>query len=191
MQQKSKFQENKSIEKIDQADDLGELPDELYIDNAGLVILWPYLENFFTRVNLLEKKQFKDRTAQQRAVGLLQALATLEPEPPEFMLPLNKILCGVEVTDVFDFGSPLLDTEAEECERLLQAVIAQAPILGEMSTAGLRGTFLLRSGMLSVRDGAWLLRVERETYDIVLERFPWSWEWVKLPWMDAPIRVEW
>jgi hypothetical protein len=168
-----------------------ELPDELYIENAGLVILWPFLENFFVRVGLLENKQFKNRPAQQRGVGLLQTLATKDPTSPEFLLPLNKILCGLEVTHVFDFGAPLLEAEAEECERLLQAVIAQAPILGDMTTEGLRGTFLLRSGMLSVRDGFWLLRVEKETYDIVLDRFPWSWEWVKLPWMDAPLRVEW
>ena len=55
-----------------------------------------------------------------------------------------------------------------------------------MSVDGFRGTFLLRQGVLSTRDGAGLLRVERETYDVVLERFPWSWEWVKLPWMEAP-----
>ena len=60
-----------------------------------------------------------------------------------------------------------------------------------MSIAGFRGTFLLRQGILGQRDGAWLLRVERETYDIVLERFPWSVDWVKLPWMEAPLRVEW
>ena len=41
------------------------------------------------------------------------------------------------------------------------------------------------------RDGAWLLRVERQTYDLVLDRFPWGWEWLRLPWMDAPLRVEW
>ena len=60
-----------------------------------------------------------------------------------------------------------------------------------MSITGFRGTFLLRQGILGQRDGAWLLRVERETYDIVLERFPWSVDWVKLPWMAAPLRVEW
>jgi Contractile injection system tape measure protein len=170
--------------------DLSEI-EELYVENAGLVILWPFLEHFFGHVGLLDEKQFKDGAAQQRAVGLLQVLATQQPELPEYLLPLNKILCGLEVTEVFDFGPPLFDSEAEECEQLLEAVIDQAPILHDMSTAGFRGTFLLRAGMLSVRDGFWLLRVEKETYDVVLERFPWSWEWVKLPWMEAPLRVEW
>jgi len=165
--------------------------DEVYVTNAGLVILCPFLENFFAHVNLLEAKQFKDRAAEHRAVGLLQVLAMQESISPEYLLPLNKILCGLEVEEVFDFGAPLLDSEAEECERLLEAVIAQAPILHDMSTTGFRGSFLLRAGMLSIRDGQWLLRVEKETYDVVLERFPWSWQWIKLPWMDAPLRVEW
>ena len=165
--------------------------DELYIENAGLVILWPFLGHFFAHVGLLEKKQFKDAAARQRAAGLLQYLATGEASFPEYLLPLNKVLCGMEVTEVFDFGAPLAETEAEECTNLLSAVIAQAPILREMSLSGFRGSFLLRHGVLSTRDGAWLLRVERETYDVVLERFPWSWEWIKLPWMDAPMRVEW
>jgi hypothetical protein len=107
------------------------------------------------------------------------------------VLPLNKLLCGLDPGEIFDFGPPLVDSEAEECEMLLEAVIAQAPILHDMTAAGFRGTFLLRRGMLSAPGGFPLLRAERETYDIVLERFPWSWEWVKLPWMEAPLRVEW
>lgn len=165
--------------------------DELSIDNAGLVTLWPFLSHFFAHVGLLEEKQFKHAAARQRAVGLLQVLATDDASFPEYLLPLNKVLCGMEVTEVFEFGAPLAEAETEECRNLLYAVIAQAPILRDMTPAGFRGSFLLRRGILSTRDGAWLLRVERETYDVVLDRFPWTMQWVKLPWMDAPLRVEW
>ena len=65
------------------------------------------------------------------------------------------------------------------------------PILRDMSIAGFRSSFLLRDGQLSTRDGNWLLRVQRETHDIVLDRFPWSARVVKLPWMDAMVVVEW
>ncbi len=166
--------------------------DELPVSNAGLVILWPFLAHFFSHLSLLdEERRFKDFAARQRAVGLLQVLATREASPPEYLLPLNKLLCGLAADEVFEFGPPLLESEAQECENLLEAVIAQAPILREMTTDGFRGSFLLRLGILSARDGMGLLRVERQTYDIVLDRFPWSWEWVKLSWMDAPLRVEW
>jgi hypothetical protein len=60
-----------------------------------------------------------------------------------------------------------------------------------MSIASLRVTFLQRDAMLTTRDGTWLLQVERRDYDVVLEQFPWTWDWVKLPWMPDAIRIEW
>jgi hypothetical protein len=166
--------------------------DEAYITNAGLVILWPFLARFFERLGLLERGQFKDFAALHRAVHLLQFLADPQQEPPpEYLLLLNKVLCGMAVDEVFDFGLPVTEHENDECSSFLAAVIEQAPILHNMSIPGFRATFLLRKGQLSARDGAWLLRVERETYDVVLDRFPWSVAWVKLPWMEAPMQVEW
>jgi len=165
--------------------------DAIYVDNAGLVILWPFLQSFFGRLGLLDEKRFRDEAAAQRAAGLLQYVATADEAPPEYLLPLNKVLCGSALDEVFDFGEPIGADEVEECTDLLTAVIAQAPILRQMSIAGFRGTFLLRHGQLSARDGNWLLRVQRETHDIVLDRFPWSVQIVKLPWMTALMQVEW
>lgn len=165
--------------------------DEIAVANAGLVILWPFISSFFTHLGLVEERQFKDLPARQRGVGLLQVLAAQKVSPPEYLLPLNKLLCGMEPNHVFDFGPPLRKPEKRECEKLLKAVISQVPILRSMSVEGFRGSFLLRRGQLSIRDGLWLLRVERQTYDVVLERFPWSWQWVKLPWMETPLQVEW
>jgi len=165
--------------------------DALYIGNAGLVILWPFLPDFFARLGLLAGERFTGLAAQQRAVGLLQHIASGDTTFAEYLLPLNKLLCGLEPDAVFDFGEPLEDAETAACAEFLGAVIAQAPILRNMSLPGFRGTFLLRQAALSARDGAWLLRVERQTYDLVLDRFPWGWEWLRLPWMDAPLRVEW
>ena len=95
------------------------------------------------------------------------------------------------MTEVVDFGPPVTEAEAEECSNLLTAAIANAPILRDMSIDGFRGSFLIRKGALSARDGAWLLRVERASYDVVLDRFPWGVSWVKLAWMEAPLCVEW
>ncbi len=165
--------------------------DAVYVRNSGLVLLWPFLDSFFERLGLVTAKEFNDQAARQRAVGLLQHLVTEDPSPPEYQVTLSKLLCGIELDEVFDFDPPVTEAEAEECTNLLRAVIGQAPILNDMSTAGFRGTFLLRRGAVSVCDGAWLLRVERETWDVVLDRFPWSWNWIKLPWMETSLRVEW
>jgi len=165
--------------------------DKIYLVNAGLVILWPFLNTFFDRLGLLEENRFCNDDVRQRGVALLQYLVNEELAPPEYLLPLNKLLCGMALDAVFDLEHPLIETETDECDTLLEAVIAQAPILNNMSIAGFRGSFLLRQGILSTRDGAWLLRVERETYDLVLDRFPWGFAWVKLPWMELPLQVEW
>lgn len=169
--------------------------DDLYLANAGLVILWPFLRAFFDHLGLLAENNFQDATAQQRAIGLLQALVSTENDDatrwPEYQVPLNKLLCGLAVDELFDFGPPPTDDELAACLDLLNAVITQAPILNGMTPDGFRATFLQRAGLLRAQDGVWLLQVERATYDIVLERFPWRWDWVKLPWMDAPLRVVW
>jgi hypothetical protein len=162
-----------------------------YTESSGLVLLWPFLVRFFERLDLVAERRFVDEPARHRAVGLLHYLATENPRPPEYQVTLAKVISGMEVRDVFGFGPPVTEHEAEACRDLLRAVIAHAPILNEMSVRGFRGTFLLRKGVLGVRDGAWLLRVERETYDVVLDRFPWSTSWIKLPFMAAPLQVEW
>ena len=165
--------------------------DTIYIENAGLVILWPFLPRFFERLELVADDKFKNSPAQHRAAGLLQYLVTEDPSPPEYQTTLTKILCGLDPGDVLEFDTPVTAAESEECATLLSSVIAQAPILRDMSNDGFRGSFLLRKGLLTARDGMWLLRVERETYDVVLDRFPWSFDWVRLPWMEVPLGVEW
>jgi hypothetical protein len=155
------------------------------------VILWPFLVSFFEKLGLVQAGNFLNDTAMQKAVALLQYIACEDLNPPEYLLAFNKLLCGMELESVFQLESPLTAIEIEECNIFLNAVIEQAPILNKMSIAGFRGSFLLRQGILSFRDGAKLLRVERETYDVVLDRFPWGMDWVKLPWMAIALRVEW
>jgi hypothetical protein len=176
-------------------------PPSLPLGNAGLVILWPFFNHLFEHLHLLEQREFRSLAARQRAVGLLQVLANPEAaaagaaaadQPfPEYALPLNKLLCGMEQSQPFDFGRPLKRHELNQCRQLLDAVMAQAPVLGNLSLAGLVGSFLLRNGQLSFPAGHALLQVDAQTYDIVLGRLPWSWEWIKLPWMNQPLRVEW
>ena len=57
---------------------------------------------------------------------------------------------------------------------LLAAVIGHWPVVGAISPDQLRGGFILREGWLRKGAQDWTLRVERKTYDVVLERLPWS-----------------
>ncbi len=166
--------------------------DELYVEDAGLVILWPFLERFFLRAGVLaEGRRFLDEAAQLQAVALVDSLATADPAPLEFRLPLAKLLCGRPFASGFVLDRPLAPEQLAEGDRLLAAVIDRVPALDEPSIPELRAGFLARPGVLGARDGAWLLQVERRPHDAVLKQFPWSWGWVRLPWMPGPLRVEW
>jgi hypothetical protein len=64
-------------------------------------------------------------------------------------------------------------------------------VLRNTSPDGLRGTFLLRPGKVSLRNDDWLLQVEARTCDILLEQLPWGIGMIKLPWMEKMVWVEW
>ena len=169
-------------------------PDESHaVMTAGVCLLWPFLARFFARLHLLDDKEtgFASLAAQQRAVLLLHHLATGERDAPEFALLLPKVLCGLPPFDPCEIAEPVTGTEETEAAQLLDAAIAHASCLGTISHAGLRETFLLRQGTLGTRDGAWLLRLERRSADVLLERIPWTLQWLRLPWMQAAMRVEW
>jgi hypothetical protein len=165
--------------------------DAVAIATAGLPLVWPFLPAFFDGLALLDGERFRDAAAQHRGAALLHHLATGEIAGPEQDLPLAKVLAGIDLDAVHDPGEPLDETEIDSAEALLQAMLGHAPMLGRISTAGLREAFLMRPGLLSTRDGHWLLRVERRGIDVLLDRLPWSFAWVRLPWMPAPLQVEW
>ena len=160
---------------------------------AGVCLLWPFLTRFFARLQLLDDKEtgFASLAAQQRAVLLLHHLATGERDAPEFALLLPKALCGMPPFAPCEITEPVTATEEAEAAQLLDAAIAHAGCFGTISHAGLRETFLMRPGLLGTRDGAWLLRLERRSADVLLERIPWTLQWLRLPWMQAAMRVEW
>lgn len=180
--------EGQQAEEIEMAKEEG-----WYIENAGLVICAYFLQPFFKGLGLLEDGQFIDKTAQYRAVHLSHFLVTGEEQPAEFMLLLNKVICGVPTNEPVPKALELTAIEREEAENLLQYVINYWAILGKTSTASLRNTFLKRKGKLCYEHSrsSWLLQVEEKGYDICVEQLPWPISLIKLPWMNDPIIVDW
>ena len=175
-------------QQVDPAD-----PDALDVNDGGLVILWPFLRVLFQRLELLEPKgqAFRDDAACCQAIALLSDLVEPDPEPPEWRLPLPKVLCGHSPLAPWSLEEPLAVERRAEGERLLEAVIGHGGLTGELDGEGLRSTLLRRPAVLTTRPGAWLLRVERRPEDGRLKRFPWGWSWIRLPWMAHPLQVEW
>jgi len=162
-----------------------------YINNAGLVLLHPYLNIFFNALGLLEKRAFKSPAAQDKAVQLLGFLASGETDIPEYDLVFPKLLCGLLPEDPVDRFVELTELDKTEANQLLEAVINNWNALGSTSADGLRGNFLMREGKLQWQRDEWRLRVTQASYDLLLNRLPWGISVVRLPWMPWALKTEW
>jgi hypothetical protein len=162
-----------------------------YINNAGLILIWPYLTRFFDQVGLLEAKSFRFEASRERAVLLLQHLVTGESQWPEHQLLLNKVLCGWPIGDPVNQSITLTDCERTESDQLLCSIIENWKMLKHTSIGGLRSSFLQRQGRLIQQDQGWQLTVARVGYDVLLDSLTWGIGLVLLPWMKQPVFVEW
>lgn len=168
------------------------LPDEdIYVYNAGMVVANPYIQRLFDMLGLLEGKAFKNTEAQERGVHILQYMVNESCDTAEHELTLNKLICGLAVSDTLEREIQLSDHEKETVDSLLAAIIQNWSILKNTSVAGLREAFLQREGRLQLRDDVWQLQVETKPYDMLLDKMPWGYSVIKYPWMERVIRVEW
>lgn len=163
----------------------------VFIRNAGLVLLWPFLPQLFERVGLVKGISFVSESAAYRAVHLLQYLVDRSEQTPEYNLVLNKLLCNVSKAKPIEKEVVLTDEEKNSANQLIGAVIKHWSVLGETTPVGLQETFLQRGGQLFFFDTKSELRVERKAFDKLLSKLPWSISPIKLPWMTKPLYVEW
>jgi Contractile injection system tape measure protein len=163
----------------------------MYIDNAGLVVVAPFIAPFFHGLGLVAANKFVSAEATERAIALLRYLVDGREEAPEYVLAFEKILCDVPTDWPLRQEIVLSEHEKNEAEKMLTAAIGHWTALKQCSIAALRETFLQRQGKLQRREDGWLLQPERKTVDILLDRLPWSIGMVKLPWMQKMIWVEW
>ncbi|AOS83869.1 hypothetical protein BIU88_06710 [Chlorobaculum limnaeum] len=174
------------------AEPVPEHPDErrgLYVENAGLVLLHPFLPQMFEALGIAGDDEL---LRPGEALRLLHYLATGDETAPEYELALPKILCGLPPASLAGEAGPFTDEEREESAALLSAVIRHWEALKNTSPDGLREAFLKRPGKLTRwHDGGWLLQVESNSFDILLDRLPWGFSMIRLPWMPSMLHVEW
>ncbi|NOQ74235.1 MAG: hypothetical protein GQ574_19660 [Crocinitomix sp.] len=161
------------------------------IQNAGLVLLWPGLTFLFAESGLTVEDSFINEAAQERAVLLLQYTLGDQSETIEYDLPLNKLLCGLDITASLGMDFSPTKKEKETVEKLLTSIIAEWKALKGSSSKGLQETYLNRVGTLVKKDNDWLLEIERQTWDVLIDKLPWGIGIVKLPWMENMIHTEW
>ena len=167
------------------------LEEVLYVPNAGLAIVAPFLSAYFQRLNLVEDGRFHDEPAARRAAMLLHYLSSGRPEGPEQDMSLNKILCGLPLFLPLPYSVELTEAEREVSESLLKSILQSWGKLKDATIATLQETFLWRPGRLSEEADRWELIVESRAYDILVEFIPWTISMIKLPWMEKRIEVTW
>lgn len=159
---------------------------------GGLVLLGPYLPALFGEAGLLnENNTFRNKDAAIRGVFLLQYVCTGTTKAPEYALPLHKLLCGLPFNKSIPKTVRLTKKEKQEADDLLDAMAEQWSSLRSPNGEAIRQGFFSRTGIIERKDGAWLIRVQRTSLDILLDSLPWSISVIRLPWIQQLIQVEW
>ncbi len=163
----------------------------IYINNAGLVLLHPFLPELFRRLGFIEGKKWISPELKHQAVFILQYMLNSIENFEEFDLSLNKLLCGMETDEVL-YPAEIISIEIKSaCKELLGEIIRHWSILKNTSVNSLQKIFLQRNGKLSKVDNGWLLQVEQKVVDVLLGKLPWGVGIIKLPWMENILFVEW
>jgi hypothetical protein len=163
----------------------------IFLQNAGIVILHPFLNMFFKNLQLIEENTFLNELSQQKAMFLLHYLATGLITHEEHELVIEKILCAWPLEKPVNNLIELSVTELKEADDLLVEVIGQWKILKKTSSAGLRENFLQRNGKAYAKNKELHVQVESSSIDMLLDHLPWNLSLIKLPWMKDILRVEW
>lgn len=165
--------------------------DEIFISLAGLVILHPFLPALFNRLGYIAGNLFVNDEARQKSLYALYYLATGSLRPEEYELAMPKILTGYPLKQTVRRDITLTSFETAELNDLLLIVIQRWEILKGTSVAGLREGFLIRDGKYYRKDDRYFLHVENASIDMLLDRLPWTLNFIKLPWMKDILQVEW
>ncbi len=164
---------------------------EISVQNAGLVLIHPFLKTFFKAVDILDGKGQIRNSKLHLAVQTLHFLATGNEEFFEGNLVLEKFLCGMSLKMPVEKESLLTKKIKAESLQLLTEIIRRWAVLKNTSPDGLRQMFFQRNGKLIQKDANFKLIVERKAQDILLDKLRWNISLVKIPWRKELLFVEW
>jgi hypothetical protein len=164
-------------------------PKSYIINNAGLILIHPFLKQFFSACNLLNENNQIIKPSE--AVHLLHYIATKQEKQLESNLIFEKFLCNVPIDQTIERDITLSDEMKENVENLLTSVVQNWEILKNSSPDLIRNEFMQRQGKLDLTKDNPELTIERKTQDILLDKLPWSYSLCKLPWMKTLLFTNW
>jgi hypothetical protein len=162
---------------------------EFQIQNAGLILLHPYIQSFFGNCQLLDAE---NRIVNpDLAVHLLHYLATKQELQWESNMLFEKILCGMHSKTIIQRNVVLSEELKSNAEELLEAVLQNWGVLKNASPDLLRNEFLQRFGKISFKEVNPKITIERKVHDILLDKLPWNLGICGLPWLDHLLFTDW
>lgn len=167
------------------------------VDNAGIVLIGPYLAVLFRRAGYLKEdhRDFKDESSRVRAIFLLQYFVYgKEKEYAEPELLLNKILVSKTNDKPLPRSCQLTAEETQLADDLFGNVKRIWGKVSHTGDEGVRTSFFQREGLLEKRgdrNTIWYLKVKDRAYDILLDFLPWQIKILKLPWLEGIIETHW
>ena len=149
---------------------------------AGLALLWPFLEHFFTVLEALEAPAYRLRLLSYIGSGRSDAIE---------VDPLEALLAGVAPDAHLPDPGQWTDQDAEMCGSLMEAFRQNWPAVANTSVEDLRASFLARDGRLTEFDDRTHLVVQPTPFDMLLDQLPWSITTIQMNWMPRPLMVKW
>ncbi|WES99623.1 contractile injection system tape measure protein [Chryseobacterium arthrosphaerae] len=168
-------------------------PDEnngQYIQNAGLILIHPFIKTFFEHCNLLDPKT-QQLLDPELCAHLLHYIATGNTNAPEYDMVFEKFLCNIPANKSISRHIKLSRQHKEQAENVIESVQHNWAPMRKSSAALLQNEFFQRSGKLVITDYDYTLTVERKTQDILLDKLAWGIGLVKLPWQEKFIFINW
>ncbi|MEL6537136.1 MAG: contractile injection system tape measure protein [Bacteroidota bacterium] len=168
-----------------------ESPEGLWVDHAGIVLLWPFFSRLFETQGWLREESFISSHAQASAMVLLYWLATGEDNPSEAQLLLQKWLVGWPLDEPLLHLTTPQEAAKQEGEKVLLVTLEYWTKMNNSSPEGLRQAYLQRPGQLSAGHPSWTLALESATHDVLLDFLPWGLGVVRLPWLSQTLEIQW
>lgn len=187
----TKFAEKQPAKRISKPYFVDKAGEKISVTNAGLVLVTGYVKLLFERLGLLSEDQFKTKECQLKAVHYLQYVVNGLTENEEHHLVLNKLLCGLSINEPVAAGIEITETEKTLIKGLIQAIINYWPAIGKCTINGFRGNWIIREGIMQETEERWNLNVAKQSYDLLINKSPFSFSIIKYKWMDKPIHVNW
>ena len=166
-----------------------ETASDYYGNNAGLLLIHPFLKKLFENCKLLN--QDNSITDPEAAAHLLHYIATAKEQDYEAEMVFEKFLCNIPVKQSINRNIILSEEVKNSANKMLDAVLENWTIMKNSSVALLQNEYLQRPGKIILTAENPKILVERKTQDILLDKITWNLSIVKLAWKNKIIYVEW